>query len=365
MELDSGELEREVPLSLTWAVDDAGNIRHKTIELTITEDSGITYKGEQYVLGAEDVELDSERRLGSGFGGVVVLGTIKKTGTKVAVKTMKVDDTEKRKKLLNEIRGLVSAQDCPHLIQWYAGYLCSDSQTVRVALEYMDLGSLRDLQKRTLLGQIPAQILAGIFAQVMLGLHYLHGKRVIHRDIKPENILHNTQGEVKLTDFGISKELDAANDLAASFVGTANYLSPEVCSGEPYGFLSDIWSSGLVLFELATGTHPYEECYSFAARFEAVCELPEPRLAMASFPEPLCEFVACCLTRDVALRAAALTLSRHEFLTKDVPTMAELANFFATPMSSKAGAGARVPLTGPWAIFQAWWPWQCCHGDLG
>ena len=71
----------------------------------------------------------------------------------------------------------------------------------------------------------------------------------MHRDIKPDNVLVNTLGYVKLTDFGITKQLDETIGLAGTFVGTLNYMSPERMEGEKYSFEGDIWSLGIVLFK--------------------------------------------------------------------------------------------------------------------
>merc|ERR1719282_1155433 len=91
----------------------------------------------------------------------------------------------------------------------------------------MDRGSLADLRKRLGTGGVPADHLACVLAQVTRGLHHLQLRRILHRDVKPENILHNNAGQVKLTDFGISKDLDSTVGVAATFVGTASYMSPE------------------------------------------------------------------------------------------------------------------------------------------
>ena len=87
---------------------------------------------------------------------------------------------------------------------------------------------------------------------------FLHTtKHQMHRDIKPENILLNSEGQLKLTDFGISKQLEKTYAITNTFVGTLIYMSPERMGGKNYSYSSDIWSLGLVILELACGKHPY------------------------------------------------------------------------------------------------------------
>ena len=82
-------------------------------------------------------------------------------------------------------------------------------------------------------------------------------KKVLHRDIKPENILLNSKGQTKLTDFGISRDLNSTVAMAATFVGTATYMSPERALGQDYSYASDIWSLGMVIYEMATLRPPF------------------------------------------------------------------------------------------------------------
>jgi len=80
----------------------------------------------------------------------------------------------------------------------------------------------------------------------------------MHRDIKPDNILVNTEGFVKLSDFGITCQLESTiNNMANTFVGTQAYMSPERMEGEQYNYEGDIWSVGIVLVELMTGKFPF------------------------------------------------------------------------------------------------------------
>eukprot|EP00913_Durusdinium_trenchii_P018646 g17521.t1 len=274
---------------------------------------------EYRLLKTEDIELEADSHLGAGACGVVLKGVIKQTGIPVAVKTVKVDDKAKREQLLNEIRGLVAAEGCVNLVHWYAGFLSKRTSVVHVALEYMDLGSLAELKKRLGGYGVPPE------------------KKMLHRDIKPENILHNRQGEVKLTDFGIAKDLDKTIAMAGTFVGTVTYMSPERCLGNDYSFASDIWSVGMVIFELSTGRYPFadracgrQDIVSFPVLFEHLCDKPEPRLDPEYFPAELVEFDAYCLTRDVSRRPDTEFLLAHPFVTYNVPSADQLAEWLVS-----------------------------------
>ena len=92
--------------------------------------------------------------------------------------------------------------------------------------------------------------------QVLMGLEYLHSKNIMYRDMKPENILLDENGNCSLADFGISKELED-NGSTKSFVGTPEYVAPEVICQKGYGKLIDFWSFGVFLYEMVTGNPPF------------------------------------------------------------------------------------------------------------
>eukprot|EP00913_Durusdinium_trenchii_P012133 g11396.t1 len=132
-----------------------------------------------------------------------------------------------------------------------------------MALEYMNAGPLSSIlaaKKRANADfQAPEQLLANITWQVLDGLEYLHGEmHVIHRDIKPSNLLLSTTGIVKITDFGVSGELedDLEQKIKVTFVGTIHYMSPERVVGKPYQYNSDTWSLGLTLMECILMRYP-------------------------------------------------------------------------------------------------------------
>ncbi len=95
-------------------------------------------------------------------------------------------------------------------------------------------------------------------AEILLALQFLHSKKIIYRDLKPENVLIDYEGHVKLTDFGLAKELkDHIKPKTNTFCGTYEYLAPEIIEKKTYNESVDYWSLGILLFEMITGTLLY------------------------------------------------------------------------------------------------------------
>lgn len=316
-------------ISGTWNWGEDGTLRHNPTGMMVSPDRGVEVDGRTYRLDPHDIDMDHDGTLGAGCSGIVESGVHKPTGMRVAVKTVKVDKKEKRENMLNEIKGLIQAAGCPYLVQWYAGFSTKDTGLVKVVVEFMDKGSLADLRRRLDGAGVPPDHLLCIAAQMMRGLRHLQSRRLLHRDIKPENVLHNLAGQVKLTDFGISKDLDSTVGLAQTFVGTATYMAPERAMGQDYSFVSDVWSAGIVLYELATGRYPFTT-KAFLDLYDCLCVQPEPRLS-GEPPPALCDLVAKCLTRDQSQRPDAKTLVDHEAVSGLCDEqVALLAEFFAS-----------------------------------
>ncbi|XP_062981922.1 serine/threonine-protein kinase Nek3 isoform X2 [Elgaria multicarinata webbii] len=127
-----------------------------------------------------------------------------------------------------------------------------------IVMEYCDDGDLMQkikLQKGKLL---PEDTILNWFAQICLGVKYIHDKRVLHRDIKSKNIFLTQNGKVKLGDFGSALLLTSPMAYACSYVGTPYYVPPEIWENTPYNNKSDIWSLGCILYELCTLKHPFQ-----------------------------------------------------------------------------------------------------------
>lgn len=108
-------------------------------------------------------------------------------------------------------------------------------------------------------GKFPEERAKFYTAEIVLALEYLHKEGIVYRDLKPENILIDNEGHVKLTDFGLSKEgLEESDGKTESFVGTTEYLAPEIIKDKSYGYSVDWYSMGLVMYEMLCGSNPFK-----------------------------------------------------------------------------------------------------------
>ena len=133
----------------------------------------------------------------------------------------------------------------------------AEDGTYYIAMEYLSGGTLKDrILKR---GALPARTAAAVALQIAEALRAAHDRDVVHRDIKPHNILITGTGDVKVTDFGIARAASSSTMTRTGHIlGTAHYISPEQAMGEPVGPASDLYSLGIVLYEMLTGELPFD-----------------------------------------------------------------------------------------------------------
>jgi len=264
-------------------------------------------------------QLEPLETLGTGASGTVRLARDRNSGHLLALKIINVmSDQAQRHQVLNELKVLCSIEH-PQLVPLFDAFYLEGH--VYLALGFMNGGSLLQLMDSykahtvgsTDLPGLPENVLAHVLLQVLLGLDHLHSKGVVHRDLKPANILIDTGGAVRVSDFGISKQLEQT--FAVSFVGTAAYMAPERINGNDYSMASDVWAVGMIGIECAQGQHPYSNVASY---YDLVVALSEgerpPRLRPELFSHPLCDFVACALTTRPTERPLAGELLRHDYI---------------------------------------------------
>ena len=231
--------------------------------------------------------------------------------------------------VLNEIKVVFNASS-DHLVAFYDAFFHDGA--IHLALEYMDCGSLEGVLRavsQTPARLLPEHMLSAILFQSLQGLIYLHRERkTCHRDLKPANILLDSTGFVKLSDFGISKELGSGTYAqAGTQCGTLAYMAPERVCGGGYGFASDVWSLGLIALESAIGAYPYPSAKNHFALVQMIVEGPLPTErpdVSAHLSEDLRQFVDACLTKAAPQRPDVITLTRLPFLQRHLQSPVNL-----------------------------------------
>lgn len=196
------------------------------------------------------------RQLGRGAFGKVNLGVHIATGRVVAIKSFKLNDAEIasiRRRLHLETQ-LMKTLNHPNVLKMYETF--ETDKHLMIALEYISGGDLLSFLRKRI--KVSEQIAKFIFKQLMEGLKYMHSQGIIHRDVKLDNILIDTDSTIKLCDLGVSK-LIRPGEIMMEQCGTPAYIAPEIIQGENYsGFGADLWSSGVVLYSLLSGTMPFK-----------------------------------------------------------------------------------------------------------
>jgi serine/threonine protein kinase/tetratricopeptide (TPR) repeat protein len=177
-----------------------------------------------------------------------------------------------------------------------------------LVMEYVGGGSLRDLIDAQ--GRLPLEGVLNLALDLADALTRAHRLQIIHRDIKPDNVLLATDGTPRLTDFGVAHLSDRSRlTQAGSVIGTYAYLSPEACNGIELDERADIWSFGVMLFEMLTGRVPFQE-NSTAAILTAILTKPVPDLdrLRPGLPRPLIKLIDQMLQKDRDQRISSVRL---------------------------------------------------------
>ncbi|CAM9988514.1 unnamed protein product, partial [Discosporangium mesarthrocarpum] len=217
--------------------------------------------------GEEDLPMEVPGRyermrvLGRGSFGAVTLVKDSRDSKLYAMKTLNWGERpEERDLALSEVR-LLRWLKHPCTLTLYDMFLSTDGRLVCLTTTYCESGDLAKIIKHAskTKSYIGEKTVLMWFAQLCLGVHYLHEEcRILHRDLKPNNIfLMDSKKIVQLGDFGLAKVLHDSDKKIKTEVGTPYYTSPEMCNNQPYGFPSDVWSLGIVLFELMSLDVPF------------------------------------------------------------------------------------------------------------
>jgi serine/threonine-protein kinase len=292
---------------------------------------------------------DIVAELGRGGMGVVYKGYEGSLNRYVAIKVLAdslAHDEGIKERFLREARSMAALND-PHIIQIY--FIGEDEGQTYFVMEFVEGESLGSMLKRD--HQLTVEQSAKVIQQTALGLATAHDRGVVHRDIKPGNLMISSRGSVKIADFGIAlsnQDLSKKLTTTGEFVGTPGYLSPEVCLGKPVDQRSDIFSLGIVLFEMLTGKMPFNDESPLGLMLEVVkADIPDVRQLNHDVDAQIAQILAKMIAKEPADRYQNChelvgDLNQHPLVAKGGPITAQ------TKLSPAASTliGQKTPVSG-------------------
>ncbi|NXF51839.1 NEK11 kinase, partial [Oceanites oceanicus] len=260
-----------------------------------------------------------QRKLGNGsFGSVYLVSDRKaKQGEELKVlKEISVGDLKPNETVEANLEAqLLSKLDHPAIVKFYASFVERDSFCI--ITEYCEGGDLDfKIQEHKESGKIFTQSqIIDWFIQLLLGVNYMHERRILHRDLKAKNIfLKNNL--LKIGDFGVSRLLMGSCDLATTFTGTPYYMSPEALKHQGYNTKSDIWSLGCILYEMCCLNHAFTG-HNFLSVILKIVEGDTPSLP-DRYPSKLNAVLCSMLNKNPSLRPAAAEILKIPYIDEQL-----------------------------------------------
>ncbi len=243
-------------------------------------------------------------RIAHGGMATVYLAMDTRLDREVALKVMHADlarDEEFVRRFIGEAKSVARLSHQNVVAVFDQG---SDGPFLYLAMEYVPGRTLKEVLSER--GRFTPAAALDIMAGVLDGLAAAHASGIVHRDVKPENVLLTADGRLKVADFGLARaQAAAAHTRAGLLIGTVAYLPPEQVTGESMGPRSDVYSAGVVLFELLTGRQPFTGDTPIAVAYQHVNQdVPPPSTLVPGIPAAVDRLVLAATSRDPTLRPA-------------------------------------------------------------
>ena len=294
-----------------------------------------------------------ERKLGSGGMADVWLAEDQELGRRVAVKILHeryANDEQFVERFRREATHAAGLSH-PNIVSIYDRGVAEGSYYI--VMEYIEGRTLKELIVTR--GPCPVPVAISYTRQILAALRYAHKNGIIHRDIKPHNVIVDREGRVKVADFGIARAGASEMTEVGSIVGTAQYLSPEQARGAPVDESSDLYSTGIVLYELLTGTVPFTGETPVEIAMKHLSQTPDaPSARRPDIPHDLDLVVLRALAKEPTDRyrtAAELDrdlelVARGDPVGAETETAATMVLAGAGAMDATAATRVAAPLAG-------------------
>ena len=274
---------------------------------------------DQYIGKMLDNRYEILERIGTGGMAIVYKAKCHRLNRLVAIKILKSDlaQNEEFRRRFNAESQAVAQLSHPNIVSVYDVSRGGDMEYI--VMELIDGITLKQYMEKR--GQLNWRESLHFITQIMRGLSHAHSRGIIHRDIKPQNIMVLRDGSVKVADFGIACLADSAQTLTQEALGSVHYISPEQARGDRPDARSDIYSSGVVLYEMLTGRLPFEGESAVSVAIQHLSSIPlAPREINPDIPEQL---------ELICMKAMAPDLE-HRYQSADA-MIADLEDFRKNP----------------------------------
>jgi len=256
----------------------------------------------------EDFEI--QRKLGKGSFGVVYAVTrrrdpMEKKKTYVMKQISMGPSRADQEDAINECRVLAKLNHA-HVVRYHESFVASGNRLC-IVMEYAPKGTVHSLVQGAKPKTLTEDVVWKLTLQSALGLHHIHSLKILHRDIKAENIFLDKDGNAKIGDLGVAKVMTRTVDFAKTLVGTPYYLSPELCENKPYNHKSDVWSLGCVVYEMMTGSHPFN-AQNQGALFIKILKGKYAPVRTPAYSHDLKELMDRCLTVNQTRRPDTVSI---------------------------------------------------------
>ena len=214
------------------------------------------------------------------------------------------------------------------------------------SMEFVEGESLRSVLNR--FGGLPVRKATDLALQICSGLKEAHAQGIVHRDLKPENIMIDGQGNVKIMDFGIARSMEAVTRMTGSMVGTPAYMAPEQVAGKPVDYRTDVYSLGLILYEMFTGAAAFRADNAVAVALKQMRESPVPPHEIdPQIPVPIERTILKCLEKEPAKRFQSIVELEGALRPQGAAPAATRMGAPPASVSSTHSTQATLPLPAP------------------